>query len=72
MLICPVLWILLRSSSLFDTTIDVCYAVDVCNWLTSLPIAIEHASMVESGIEQISVTLADNHSTKSMVLILML
>lgn len=44
-----------------DTTDDVYYAVDVCNRFSSL--TIKHASMVAPGVE-ISVTLADNHSTK--------
>ena len=44
-----------------NTTDDVYYAVDVCNRFSSL--TIKHASMVAPGVE-ISVTLADNHSTK--------
>ena len=43
-----------------DTTDDICYAVNRFSLLS-----IEHDSIVESGVEEISATLADNHSTKS-------
>ena len=47
-----------------DTADDICHVVNVCNHFCSLPI--EHVSMVESGVEGISATPADYHSTKSM------
>ena len=43
---------------------QLCYAIDVCNQFSLLPI--EHASILESTVEEIFVAPADNHSTKSM------
>ena len=50
--------------SIQDTTgtDDICYAVNFCKQFSRLPI--EHASVVETGVEEIPVTPDDNHYAK--------
>ena len=53
-----------KEPAIYDTTDDVCYAIEVCNQFSLLPI--EHGSILESTVKEMFGTSADNHSTKSM------
>ena len=62
LLICPVLWILLKTLLYVIPQLrNIYYAVDISNRFSSLPI--KQASMVaESDVEEISVPLVDVHT----------